>query len=83
MVMYYICHLNYRKYFTIKIRALKLKVKKDKKYSVCSCGLSKILPYCDNRHRAYNKEHNTTYKSIKVILRGDNSIDVKCSNWEK
>ncbi len=31
-----------------------IKVKKDTKYSICSCGKSKVLPYCDNEHREYN-----------------------------
>ena len=45
--------------------------------------LSKNLPYCDNQHRLYNKEHNTSYKSVKFFLGDDNIVEFKCSNWKK
>ena len=37
----------------------KIKLYKGKKYSICSCGLSKILPFCDNEHRPYNEKNGT------------------------
>jgi CDGSH-type Zn-finger protein len=67
----------------VKINDLELKLKKNVKYSICSCGLSKVLPYCDNQHRLYNKKHNAFYKSVKFFLREDNVIEFKCSNWKK
>ena len=67
----------------MKIIDLELKVKKNIKYSICSCGLSKNLPYCDNQHRLHNKEHNTSYKSVKFFLGDDNIVEFKCSNWKK
>jgi CDGSH-type Zn-finger protein len=39
----------------------KITIHKGKKYSICSCGLSKLLPFCDNKHRAYNQENKTNY----------------------
>ena len=41
--------------------------KKNVKYSICSCGLSKKIPYCDNAHREFNLENSTQYKSIKIF----------------
>ena len=43
---------------------MKIKLKKGKKYSICSCGLSKNLPFCDNAHREFNANNNTDYKSV-------------------
>ena len=46
---------------------MEINLKAGKKYSICSCGLSKILPYCDNTHRDYNAKNATEYKSLKII----------------
>ena len=51
-----------------------IKLKKNIKYSICSCGLSKKMPYCDNAHRDYNKINNTNYKSVKVCLLNDEKV---------
>ena len=58
-----------------------IEAKKNVKYSICSCGLSNKLPYCDNAHRAFNKKNNTNYKSIKISLSNNSKIDINCSNW--
>jgi CDGSH iron-sulfur domain-containing protein 3 len=60
---------------------MKIKLQKNEKYSMCSCGLSKTLPYCDNKHREYNKKHNTDYKSVKITSETTTEINVDCSNW--
>ncbi len=60
-----------------------IKVKKDTKYSICSCGKSKVLPYCDNEHREQNAKNNCSYKSVKVYLLDDDSLKIMCSNWEE
>ncbi len=62
---------------------MRLKLKKNVKYSICSCGLSNKIPFCDNNHREYNDKHNTSYKSVKIYLKEDKCIDLKCSNWEE
>ena len=58
-----------------------MEVKKNVKYSICSCGLSKKLPYCDNAHREFNENNNTNYKSIKIISSNNVKIKINCSNW--
>ena len=60
---------------------MKIKLKADKKYSICSCGLSKILPFCDNTHRVFNAENNTEYKSVKIASEKDTVIELTSSRW--
>ncbi|MFL2634673.1 MAG: CDGSH iron-sulfur domain-containing protein [Dehalococcoidia bacterium] len=60
---------------------MKIKVQKGIKYSICSCGLSNTLPYCDNEHRKYNKKHGTHYKSVKITSDSTTNVEVECSNW--
>ena len=62
---------------------MKIKLKKDQRYSICSCGLSKVMPYCDNQHREYNKKNNTNYKSIKISPNCNVIINLSCSKWIK
>ncbi len=47
-------------------KKIRIKIKKNVNYSICSCGYSKTLPYCDNQHRLYNQKNNTDYKSVKI-----------------
>lgn len=65
------------------MKEIELFVKAGKKYSICSCGLSKSLPYCDNKHRVFNKNNNTQYKSVKIFPVEDTKIKLKSSNWEE
>ncbi|MAO33674.1 MAG: hypothetical protein CMD14_01125 [Flavobacteriales bacterium] len=60
----------------------KIKLYKGKKYSICSCGLSKTLPFCDNEHRAYNEQKGTNYKSVKIIAQETVMIDLNSSTWK-
>jgi len=62
-------------------KSVSINLKKGKKYSICSCGLSKKLPYCDNEHRDYNHKHGTNYKSIKLFPTDDTTIEVFCASW--
>ena len=59
----------------------RLKIKKDVKYSICTCGFSKKLPFCDNEHRIYNEKNNTVFKSMKIKSSKNTSIDFSSSNW--
>ena len=60
---------------------IELHVKAGKKYSICSCGLSKSLPYCDNAHREYNEKYSTQFKSVKIFPKEDAKLTLRASNW--
>ncbi len=58
-----------------------IKLKKGMRYSICSCGVSNRLPFCDGRHKALNQETNSNYKSIKIIPTEDIDVSLNCANW--
>ena len=60
---------------------MEIKLKAGKKYSICSCGLSNVLPFCDNTHREHNSTHKTDYKSVKITPNEDTKIEVTSSRW--
>ena len=47
--------------------AVKLKLKANKKYSLCTCGKSDTLPYCDNNHRIFNDENDIMNKNVNEV----------------
>ena len=59
-----------------------IKLKAGKKYSICRCGLSGSLPFCDNTHREFNAANNMEYKSVKITPEADTKIEVRSSRWE-
>ena len=61
---------------------MEIKLKGGKKYSICSCGLSKTLPFCDNTHREFNAENGTEYKSLKIIPDSDINIQITSNKWK-
>ena len=61
---------------------MKIKLKAGKKYSICSCGLSKSLPFCDNSHREFNAQNDTEFKSVKIIPENEMVIQVTSSRWK-
>ena len=61
----------------------KIKIYKGRKYSICSCGLSNILPLCDNAHRKYNEENKTNYKSVKIVSKETTEININSSKWKE
>ena len=61
---------------------MKIKILTNKKYSICSCGLSKKLPFCDNTHREYNTENNSNYKSVKITSNKNIELDITSSTWD-
>ena len=58
------------------------KLKAGKKYSICSCGHSESLPFCDNTHREFNAANTMEYKSVKITPEKDTIIEVTSSRWE-
>ena len=60
-----------------------IKLHKGKKYSFCSCGLSELLPFCDNAHRPHNAKYKTNYKSIKIITSETTIININSATWKK
>ena len=63
-----------------------IKIKKNVKYSICSCGKSDKLPYCDNNHIEYDAANSCSYKSVKIYLlddNPDNTLKIICSNWDE
>jgi len=59
----------------------KLNLNKNIKYKICSCGISKKLPFCDNEHRKLNTANNPEFKSIKIISEKDVSIIIESKKW--
>ena len=60
-----------------------LNCKKNTKYSVCTCGASNKIPYCDNAHRDINSKLGTNYKSLKIWTKRDTILKVLSSTWDK
>lgn len=61
---------------------LKVQLKAGKRYSICSCGKSKVLPYCDGAHREWNEENNSDFKSIKISPDKDVEIVLQSVAWK-
>ena len=61
----------------------KIKLKKNQKYSFCTCAKSKTMPYCDNQHRLINKNNKIKFKSIKLIASNDTIVEMKSKMWIK
>ena len=59
-----------------------VKLHKGKKYSICSCGLSKTLPFCDNAHREFNAKNGTDYKSVKITPEETVVLNLDSVNWK-
>ncbi len=60
---------------------MEIKLNAGKKYSICSCGLSNKMPFCDNAHREYNTKNNTDFKSVKIIPDKDVVVNLSSSRW--
>ena len=61
----------------------KVVMKAGRRYKLCTCGESKILPFCDDSHRELNEKEGTNYKSIKIAPEEDATISVNSKNWSK
>jgi len=51
-------------------------------YSICTCGASKNLPFCDAAHKALNEREGTCYKSLKIVAQEKARVKVMSANWE-
>jgi len=60
----------------------KIKLKKNVRYSICTCGASLKLPFCNNEHRQYNKINKSEYKSLKIISNKDVELDFQSKKWK-
>ena len=58
-------------------------MKAGRRYKLCTCGESKILPFCDDSHRQLNEDKETNYHSIKIFPKEDTTIYVTSKNWKK
>jgi CDGSH-type Zn-finger protein len=65
--------------------AKKFELKPGIKVSLCSCGFSKTLPYCDNTHREVNALRGTDYRSIKIYSEGSETLVLSAFSkaWKK
>ncbi len=61
---------------------MKIKLKGGKKYSFCSCGYSRSLPYCDNAHRELYAISGVEYKSMKFTSEKDTIIEISSNLWK-
>ena len=61
---------------------MEIKLKAGKRYKICSCGLSQIVPFCDNGHREFNAQNKTEYKSVKITPDSDTIIEVTSNRWK-
>jgi CDGSH-type Zn-finger protein len=63
---------------------MKITIEPEKKCKLCTCGKSKILPYCDDTHREINEKNSTNFKSIKLFNKGKQKIDLEVESkiWE-
>ena len=57
-------------------------LKKGKRYSICTCGASAVMPFSDGRHREVNEKEACNYKSVKIISKKDTKIKVHSSTWD-
>ena len=74
--------LNFLKMIDKTSDAINVKLLKGKRYSFCSCGLSKNLPYCDNAHREYMKRMEQI-TNPQILAKEDTEVMVYSATWKR
>jgi CDGSH-type Zn-finger protein len=60
----------------------KIELKKGVQYKLCTCGTTKILPFCDETHKVLNEETGSNFKSLRITTEEDVVINVTSKNWK-
>ena len=61
--------------------AKKIQLKAGKRYSLCACGKSAVLPFCNGAHKELNEQQGSNYKSIKLFPVSDAEVVVHSATW--
>ena len=61
---------------------LEVSLKPGESKSICTCGHSKILPWCDDSHKEVNLREGTNYHSLKLEEAQDGTIYASSKNWK-
>ena len=60
----------------------RINLKKEIKYSICTCGASKTMPFCDSSHRELNEKFKCNYGSLKIIPESDITLNLSSNTWQ-
>lgn len=66
----------------IERKTFDVQILKGQTVSICTCGYSQSLPFCDNAHRKINEREGTSYFSLKVTLEDEGRIRVSSRNYK-
>lgn len=58
-----------------------IELEKGIQYKLCTCGASKIIPFCDDSHKLLNEKTGSNFKSIKIIPENNITLKVLSKNW--
>jgi len=64
---------------------VKITIPAESKKSICTCGKSEVIPFCDGSHRELNEKEGSRYKSLKITnpSKKEIEVDVDSSNWKE
>ncbi|MEK6903588.1 MAG: CDGSH iron-sulfur domain-containing protein, partial [Nanoarchaeota archaeon] len=65
----------------IPLEARTITLEGKKKYSFCTCGKSKKIPYCDESHKFCNEQQGTQYASLKIWPQEKTTVTLSSKNW--
>jgi CDGSH-type Zn-finger protein len=67
----------------IPAKAQTITLEGKKKYSFCTCGKSKKIPYCDESHTQVNAQEGGSYASFKIWSEKKTTLTLLSKNWKK